>query len=48
LILNKKFNLKAYRIGPYHPLDGVSNLQYKLLHFLTPNKIIFKEEGDSF
>jgi hypothetical protein len=24
----------------YHPLDGVTNLKYKLLNFLTPNKKI--------
>jgi hypothetical protein len=25
-------------MGLYHPLDGVTNLKYKLLYFLTPNK----------
>ncbi len=25
-------------IGLYHPLDGVTDLKYKLLRFLTPNK----------
>jgi hypothetical protein len=25
----------------YHPLDGVTNLEYNLLCFLKPNKIIF-------
>ncbi len=29
-------------IGLYHPLDGITNLRYKLLCFLTPNKKIFK------
>jgi hypothetical protein len=28
-------------MGLYHPPDGVTNLKYKLLCFLTPNKIIF-------
>jgi hypothetical protein len=28
-------------IGLYYPLDGITNLKYKLLCFLTPNKIIF-------
>ncbi len=32
-------------IGLYHPLDGVTNLKYKLLCFLTPNKIILQEKG---
>ncbi len=32
----------------YHPLDGVTNLKYKLLYFLTPNKKNFKEEGTNF
>jgi hypothetical protein len=25
-------------MGLYHPLDGITNLKYKLLCFLTPNK----------
>ncbi len=25
----------------YPPLDGITNLKYKLLCFFTPNKIIF-------
>ncbi len=28
-------------IGLYHPLDGATNLEYNLLCFLAPNKIIF-------
>jgi len=35
-------------MGLYHPLDGVTNLKYKLLYFLTPNKKNFKEKGTSF
>jgi hypothetical protein len=35
-------------IGLYHPLDGITNLKYKLLCFLTPNKKIYKEKGTSF
>jgi hypothetical protein len=35
-------------MGLYHLPDGVTNLKYKLLCFLTPNKIIFLEEGASF
>ncbi len=27
-------------IGLYLPLDGITNLKYKLLYFLTPNKKI--------
>jgi hypothetical protein len=34
-------------IGLYHPLDGITNLKYKLLCFLTPKKF-FKEKGTSF
>jgi hypothetical protein len=30
------------------PLDGVTNLKYKLLYFLPPNKKEFKEKGTSF
>ncbi len=29
-------------MGLYHPLNGVSNLKYKLLYFLIPNKNNFK------
>jgi hypothetical protein len=35
-------------MGLYHPLDGITNLEYNLLCFLTPNKIIFYEKGTSF
>ncbi len=35
-------------MGLYHPLDGDTNLKYKLLGFLTPNKKKFKEKGISF
>jgi hypothetical protein len=34
-------------IGLYHPLDSITNLKYKLLCFLTPNKKIIKK-GTSF
>ncbi len=34
-------------MGLYHPLDGDSNLKYKLLGILTLNKKI-KEKGISF
>ncbi len=30
-------------MGLYHPLDGITNLKYKLLYFLTPNKKIQRE-----
>ncbi len=30
----------AASMGLYHPLDGVTNLKYKLLYFLTSNKKI--------
>jgi len=35
-----------FSIGLYHPLDGITNLKYKLLCFLTPNKK--KDKGISF
>jgi hypothetical protein len=25
-------------MGLYHPLDGITNLKYKLLYFLTPDE----------
>ncbi len=37
VILRNKNNV----MGLYHPPDGVTNLKYKLLCFLTPNEIIF-------
>ncbi len=30
-------------IGLYQPLDGITNLKYKLMRFLTPNKKFQKE-----
>jgi len=35
-------------MGLFHPLDGMTNLKYKLLFFLTPNKKNFKEKGTNF
>ncbi len=35
-------------MGLYHPLDGIANLKYKLLYFLTPNIKKIKEKGTSF
>jgi hypothetical protein len=32
----------------YHPLDGITNLKYKLLCFSTPNKNFFRENSTSF
>jgi hypothetical protein len=32
-------------MGLYHALDGVTNLKYKLLYFLTPNKKISKRKA---
>ncbi len=32
---------KQWSMGLYHPIDGITNLKYKLLCFLTCNKIIF-------
>ncbi len=35
-------------MGLYYALDGITNLKYKLLYFLTTNKTNFKEKGTSF
>jgi hypothetical protein len=35
-------------MGLYHPLDGITNLKYKLLYFLAPNEKNFKEKGTSY
>jgi hypothetical protein len=35
-------------MGLYHLLDGITNLKYKLLYFLTPNEKKFEEKGTSF
>jgi hypothetical protein len=35
-------------MGLYHPLDGDTNLMYKLSCFLTPNKKNSKRKGTSF
>jgi len=35
-------------MGLYHALDGVTNLKYKLLYFLTPNKKISKRKALAF
>ncbi len=49
--INLNKNLKCLKfflsIGPYHPLDGVTNPKYKLLHFWKTN-FLRKEEGTSF
>jgi hypothetical protein len=56
IMIEKVFLAKMYKcasfklfcpMGLYHPLDGDTNLKYKLLGFLTPNKKI-KENGTSF
>ncbi len=35
-------------MGLYHPLDGVTDLKYKLLYWLTPNKKISKRKALAF
>ncbi len=35
-------------VGFYHPLDGITNLEYKLMCFLTPNKKISKRNVVAF
>jgi hypothetical protein len=35
-------------MGLYHPLDGITNLKYKLVYFLTPNKKISNRKALAF
>ncbi len=44
--IKKNFQLIVtdYTMGLYHPLDGITNLKYKLLYLLTPNKKNFQRE----
>jgi hypothetical protein len=35
-------------LGLYHPLVGATNLKYRLLYFLTPNKKISKRKALAF
>jgi hypothetical protein len=35
-------------IGLHHPLDGVNNPKYKLLHFIQLTNILQRKEGTSF
>jgi len=46
--LNLELRVQVKEMELYHPLDGITNLKYKLLYFLTPNKEKFKEKGTSF
>ncbi len=34
----------VWSIGLHHPLDGVTNPEYKLLHFIQPSKFFCKED----
>jgi hypothetical protein len=38
----------AFPMGLNHPLDGVTNLKYKLLHLLTTKNFLQRDEGTSF
>jgi hypothetical protein len=40
-----KCHITVTPMGLYHQLDGDTNLKYKLLGFLTPNKKISKRKG---
>ena len=42
------FKYCSFKIGLYHPLDGIANPKYKLLQFLTSNTFLQREEGTSF
>jgi len=35
-------------MGIHHPLDGITNLKYKLLYFLIPNKKTSKRKALAF
>jgi len=43
-----KYGTNDRPIGLYHPLDGITNLKYKLLYFLTPNKKNSKRKALAF
>jgi hypothetical protein len=46
VFLGLMYNLvlaKNFLIGLYHPLDGVANPKYKLLHFVTTKNTFCKE-----
>jgi len=38
----------AFKMGLNHPLDGITNPKYELLHFLTTKFFLQREEGTSF
>jgi hypothetical protein len=56
LRINFRVNLLIYvceqdhlsAIGLHHPLDGVTNLKYKLLRFIQLTIFLQNEEGTSF
>jgi hypothetical protein len=39
---------KKIIIGLHHPLDGVNNPKYKLLHFIQLTNFLHRKEGTSF
>jgi hypothetical protein len=47
-LLLTSFSRLVLLIGLYHPLDGVTNLKYKLLCFLTPDKKNSKRKALAF
>jgi hypothetical protein len=47
-IIFKAFITKGKPIGLHHPLDGVNNPEYKLLHFIQLTNFLQREEGTSF
>ncbi len=48
LLLKKAVRKHVDEMGLDHPLDGITNPKYKLLHFLTTNFFLQREEGTSF
>ncbi len=44
----ENFQILLNTIGLYHPLDGITNLKYMLLCFLTPNKFFIQKKALAF
>jgi hypothetical protein len=47
-VLNKMLSVAIKPIRLCHPLDGITNPKYKLLHILTAKTFLQREEGTSF
>jgi hypothetical protein len=43
ILFTKQDLISSNAMGLYHPLDGITNLKYKLLYLLTTNQKIQRE-----